>query len=115
MGNVNEEQRPPNVTDVALWKLALTVHERHKHDTETDTCGFCGETWPCEADQRAALADAAARRPITVPTQRKGEPTVAPTVAPAAEPEIEAPTAVGATVTRHTPVWRRLRNQRKAG
>ncbi len=71
MGNENEEQRPPNVTDVALWKLALTVHERHQHDTETDTCGFCGESWPCEADQRAVLADAAARRPITVPTQRK--------------------------------------------
>lgn len=126
MGN-DEQQLPANVMDVALWKLARTVHERHQHDTETDTCGFCGESWPCEADQRAVLADEASRRPLGVPTQRKGEQTVAPATetqtnaeaeTPAkaeAETEVEKPAPVGATDTGHTPVWRRLRSQRQAG
>ncbi len=113
----NEEQRPANVTDIALWKLARTVHERHQHDTETDTCGFCGESWPCEADQRAVLADAAARRPVSIPSQRKDEP--APTkngTAQATKPAEAKPVAVGANLNSHTPVWRRIaRTNRKIG
>jgi hypothetical protein len=132
-----EEQQPANVTDVALWKLARTVHERHQHDTDTDTCGFCGETWPCEAEQRAQLADAAARRPVDAPVAKparvasgahaagpapvaSGAPKPAPADSKAENSKradskaAEEPVAAGGT--RHTPMWRRLsRPHRKAG
>lgn len=97
-----QEPRPANVTDVALWKLVRTVRARHQHDKATGDCRFCGQAWPCEAEQRAALADAAARRPITAPA-----PAPAPVVVPVvvAEP----------VTVRPAPRWRRIAQHRKAG
>jgi hypothetical protein len=123
-----DDQRPANVTDVALWKLVRTVRERHQHDDETDTCSFCAEAWPCEAEQRAMLADAAARRPLNAKRPSLApEPSVAGPVAVepvavepvAVEPiavDNEKPVTVGADAVRHTPVWRRMsRPHRQAG
>jgi len=133
-----DDQRPANVTDVALWKLVRTVRERHQHDDETDTCSFCAEAWPCEAEQRAMLADAAARRPLNAKRPSLApEPSVAEPVAVepvavepiavepvavepvAVEPvavDNEKPVTVGADAIRHTPVWRRMsRPHRQAG
>ena len=118
-----DDQRPANVTDVALWKLVRTVRERHQHDDETDTCSFCAEAWPCEAEQRAMLADAAARRPLNAKRPSLApEPSVAEPVAVepvAVEPvavDNEKPVTVGADAVRHTPVWRRMsRPHRQAG
>jgi len=123
-----DDQRPANVTDVALWKLVRTVRERHQHDDETDSCSFCAEAWPCEAEQRAMLADAAARRPLNAKRPSLApEPSVAEPVAVepvavepvAVEPvavDNEKPVTVGADAVRHTPVWRRMsRPHRQAG
>ena len=118
-----DDQRPANVTDVALWKLVRTVRERHQHDEETDTCSFCTEAWPCEAEQRAMLADAAARRPLNAPAP---QPAPKPSVTEPAEAEVveaepvemgdDTPVTVGANAVRHTPVWRRMsRPHRQAG
>jgi hypothetical protein len=62
-----EEARPANVTDVGLWKLVRAVRDRHQRDDYAGTCRFCAESWPCEAEQRAALADSASRRPLGPP------------------------------------------------
>lgn len=69
-----DEQRPANVTDAGLWRLVKTVRERHKQSGES--CAFCGEGWPCVAEQRAELADRASRRPITSPAPVSPAPVV---------------------------------------
>jgi len=98
-----EEQRPANVTDVALWKLARIVRERHQRDDKTHRCTFCGEKWPCAAEIRAAQADAASRRPLApvVPGPRQAperqERPVTATVVPTATATKPAPSNTAPT------------------
>jgi len=71
-----EEARPANVTDVGLWNLVQSVRARHQRDDEAGGCAFCSQTWPCEAEQRAMVADVAARMPLRPPMPRRSvEPT----------------------------------------
>jgi hypothetical protein len=58
---------PDDVTDAELWSLVQTVRSRHQREDEAETCGFCAEAWPCQAEQLAMVADVASRMSRSLP------------------------------------------------
>jgi hypothetical protein len=86
---------PADVTDLMLWRLAVTVADHHRSDIH----GRCAHpicahaAWPCPPLQLARRADQAARRPATI--------TARASVA-AATASIRTSTG---TYARRTPSW----------
>ncbi|MFC0007775.1 hypothetical protein [Micromonospora siamensis] len=81
------DERPAEVRDPLLWKLALGVADAHGPDDD-GTCnnlGCAGQSWPCTAWNNAQHALKMAR------TEPAGQPSAVPAGPATAEPSGQRP------------------------